>query len=176
MTIRDGYCSQDDISLGNIPLPSYIDPALVVADAADEIDSQIGFLYETPINVTLSGTVPKPVKLLLKRINISLATGRLILTLDATGENKNLNAYGQSLITQALEALASIAKGDPILPGVPSANPDDEVTSNLPQLANKDNESYVEAFYERIANPWYLYPPVIQREPFYGAPYPGLVR
>lgn len=176
MAFRDAYCASTDLSLGQIPLPAYISADKVVADAADEIDSKIGFLYDTPVPISDSSATPVPVKLLLKRINIALATGRLILSIDATGENKNLNAYGQSLVADAIAALDGIAAGDPVLPGVAAADGSDVPISSLPKIANVDAESTVEAFYDRIANPYYVYPSILDGQRYYGAPYPGLVR
>lgn len=154
------YSAPTDLLTGKIPLPSYIDPQKVVDDAADEVDSKIGFLYETPLDTSESGPLTRPARLLIKRINNNLASGRLILMVTSSEENKNLHAYGWSLVNEALEALRCIAEGEiPLGDDVPkiegSASP---VT--VPLISNLDAESNVEAFYDRIANPAYLYGPL----------------
>jgi|SRR5690348_1250597 len=106
------YCASGDLVLGGIPTPAGLDQNKIVADAADEIDSQIGMRYLTPID---TANVPRPVQLLLKRINVALASGRLILAADSNGENQQLHAYGLSLINEAKEALRAIAAGDMFL-------------------------------------------------------------
>lgn len=160
------YCSINDVSIGNIPLPSYIDKQKFVDDAADEIDSKIGFLYTTPIDVTDSPTNPvvRPARLLLKRLAISLATGRLVLALDAAGEDDKLHAYGWSMVREATAALNKISDGEIVLEGAVLVNPDASATKTV-LLYNEDPESSVEAFYNRIANPNYVFPYV------YGGPY-----
>jgi hypothetical protein len=155
------YCSINDVSIGNIPLPTYIDKQNFVDDASDEIDSKIGFLYTTPIDIADSGTNPvvRPARLLLKRIATSLATGRLILALDAAGEDQKLHSYGWSLVREATAALNKIADGEIPLEGAtlvdPAAN-----TAKTVLLYNEDAESSVEAFYNRISNPAYAFPTI----------------
>jgi hypothetical protein len=39
------YSAVTDLLTGDLPLPSYVSPVKFVDDAADEIDSKIGFLY-----------------------------------------------------------------------------------------------------------------------------------
>lgn len=151
------YCATTDLINGDIPLPPYVDKEKVVQDAADEIDSNIGFIYKTPVDVTENGPTPRPVRLLLKRINSHLATGRLIMALDSSGQDDRLHAYGYSLVQNALAALAEIAAGKIVLADVPAAdeNADKRVTAVI--VNNKDEESAVDAFYDRIANPAYFY-------------------
>lgn len=156
------YSAPTDLLLGEIPLPSYIDPAKVLQDAADEIDSKLGHIFETPFNITGSGTgvLARPAALLIKRISNSLATGRLILAIASPEENSNLHAYGWSLVKEANEALYAIAEGTIQLEGaVPNPGAPTQ-TGTTPLINNLDPESHVEAFYDRIANPSYPYPGV----------------
>ena len=166
------YCSEADLLLGGIPLPGYIDPVKQVADAADEIDSKIGYIYKTPIDVTDTSPVKRPARLLLKRINASLATGRLILAVASPEENKNLHAYGWNLVREATTALDAIASGQfPIEGADPSPDAPVEGLNSAPLISNLDAESNVEAFYDRISAPGYLYPSL----PTYRSP-DGFVR
>lgn len=149
------YCQPTDLLLGQIPTPTGLSVAKVVSDAADEIDSCIGLLYQTPVD---TNAVSRPVKLLLKRLNVFLATGRLILAVTSNEEDARLNAYGLSLVQEAQKALYAIAEGAMVLTGA-AVVPGNEPQVSTPLINNLDAESNVEAFYNRVANPNYLYPP-----------------
>lgn len=163
------YCAVSDLLLGKIPTPAALDPAKYVQDAADEIDSKIGHLYETPIDLTellvpppvplVDGglKVSRPTRLLLKRINAHLASGRLLLAVAAPEEQRQLHAYAWSLVKEATAALDLIAAGDISLDGVDPINTTEGPVAK-PLISNLDAESNVESFYDRIANPAYVYP------------------
>jgi hypothetical protein len=151
------YSEPNDLLLGNIPHPSYIDTAKLLQDVADEIDSRIGYTYATPLDVADTSSVARPARLLIKRISRNLATGRLILQVASPEENHRLHAYGWSLVSESLEALKCIAEGDIILDGAPLADGASTPPITAPQIANLDAESNVEAFYNRLANPNYVY-------------------
>jgi hypothetical protein len=150
------YCEDTDLLLGNIPLPAYLSATKYITDAADEIDSKIGFVYTTPVVLSESDLELRPTRLLLKRINAHLATGRLIMAMDAGGEKDRLHAYGYSLVQEAVSALQGIVDGQIILEGaIPIASDAPRVTAVI--IKNVDPESQVEAFYDRVANPSYQY-------------------
>lgn len=151
------YSSSNDLLNGNIPLPGYLDKEKFVTDAADEIDSKIGHLYETPVDVSETSTVPRWTRLLLKRINNHLASGRLLMAADAGGEDDRVHAYALFLIQEATAALDQIASGEIKLTGVPGpgGQSSEAITSII--LNNLDEESNVEAFYDRILNPNYFF-------------------
>ena len=152
------YCSSGDLMLGSIPLPAYLDTDKAVEDAADEIDSKIGLIYETPVEVLDTNKVSRPVKLFFKRTNAMLASGRLLLAIASPEEQRSLHAYAYSLVKEATDALTAIASGEVQL-DIPLLNPDSTVAVTAPQIDNLDSESNVEAFYNRIANPAYSYAP-----------------
>ena len=156
-----GYSEVTDLLTGNVPTPAYLSPQKYVDDAADEIDSKIGFVYETPIDVTDSSSNPvtRPVRLLLKRINNFLASGRLLLAVDAGAETDRVHSYGLYLIQEAQTGLDLISSGKIQLDGA-EVLPMGEVSVTAPLLYNEDSESNVEAFYDRIANPAYVYFPL----------------
>jgi hypothetical protein len=154
------YSQTTDLLLGEIPVPSYINTQKVVDDAADEIDSKLGHIYTTPFNVTDPGPMSRPARLLLKRINNFLATGRLILAVASPEENQTLHAYGWSLIREATTALDAIINGDIPLEGAQVVT-GTSLPVSTPLINNLDSESNVEAFYDRIANPNYFYPPPV---------------
>lgn len=152
------YSATTDLLTGNVPVPSYLSPQKFVDDAADEIDSKIGFLYSTPIDiVSVDSTVPRPARLLLKRINNFLASGRLLLAAAAGQEDSQLHAYGWSLIQEATIALNAIASGAITIEGATRIDTGDEAAVTAVIINNLDPESTVEAFYNRIANPNYSY-------------------
>jgi hypothetical protein len=155
------YCQASDLLTysGSIPAPSYLSPQKFVDDAADEIDSKIGFVYATPIDISdvAGNPVVRPARLLLKRLNVNLATGRMLLAADANGEDTQIHAYGWSLIREVVAALNNIADGDITLEGATLVTPN-ALNNNIPLIYNKDAESNVEAFYDRVANPNYVYP------------------
>lgn len=154
------YSAVSDLLVGDLLISNKVDKAKFVTDAADEIDSKLGFRYKIPLTPIPPATVlPIHQILLLKGINNKLASGRLILTLDITAEDRSLHAYGLRLVTEAMNDLMLIANGDidltvdPLLP----ANEDD---SKVPAIKNFDAESGVDAFYNQVMReePWYWMP------------------
>jgi phage gp36-like protein len=142
------YSSVEDLLIGKIPLPVGVDPQKYVDDATDEVDSYIGFTYVTPVDVSNTSNVDRPVRLLLKRVTNMIATGRLILAMASGAEMQKVHAYGRSLIRDALDILTQISEGKVILTSVPQI-PGTEGTT-APMIANVDPESNVEAFYNRV--------------------------
>lgn len=157
------YSALADLLTGQVPTPSYLDPAKYVADASDEVDSFIGHIYVTPVDVTESGPTSRPARLLLKRIANWLATGRLLMAAAAGNQKLEINAYAAELTRNATEALNAIASGEVPLIGAPRLTTDDETDFTGPQISNLDSESNVEAFYNRIANPAYSFLPIRPR-------------
>lgn len=151
------YSSEDDLLLGDLMVSDSVDKAKFVANAADEMDSKIGFIYKTPI---VLDSLPRHEQLLLKGINNNLATGRLIMTLDAAGEGTSLHAYGLRLVTEAMGDLLLIANGDVDL----SAEKEDVPTQNRdsqPNLGNRDATSAVSAFEDRFMRRDHCLPDVL---------------
>lgn len=154
------YCQVTELLVGDIPLPRGLKAQQYVDSATDEIDMSIGFLYQTPVDITEDSDVIRPARLLLKQTCIKLATGRLILAMSTVAQRTELHAYGKRLVDEALAILAQIASGDIILTGALPLNPPEEGADNFtgPQIHNVDGESNVEAFYDRVANPYYRFP------------------
>lgn len=147
------YCEADDLLVGSIPLPDYLNQEKVVSDAADEIDTYIGFRYTTPV-VLADTPANRPAILLLKRINSHLASGRLLMEVAAPTENIELNAYAKRLVDEALLALTAIKNGEIILGDAPIL-PGTEGSVTGPLQYNKDSKSQVDAFYDEIVwAPW----------------------
>lgn len=157
------YSTEEDFLTGKIPIPQYIDQDKILADTADEMDSHIGFIYKTPVDMTETpGTTSRPARLLLKRISAHLSSGRLIMAADSSGQNQELQSYGIYLVREAMSALAEIKNGNIILDGAEKVPAAQDVATG-PLIANVDAESNVEAFYDRVANPKYYFstPPIV---------------
>lgn len=152
------YSTTNDLLTGEVPLPAYLDPQKFVDDAADEIDSMIGFVYETPVDITEDpgNPVARPVRLLLKRISNFLASGRLLMAVETGSEVERIHQYGLYLVTQATAALVEIKEGKVVLEGVP-ADTDESDAITAPLQYNKDTESNVDAFYDRVVDPSYQF-------------------
>jgi hypothetical protein len=159
------YSASTDLLTGNIPLPAALNAAKFVSDAADEIDSIIGFVYQTPIDVTITSVVDRPARLLLKRISNWLASGRLILAVDSGGEDTTLHAYGLKLVNDALMALNAIAAGEVVLQGAVQITPAVGTVGpqSAPTINNLDALSQVEEFYDAFNPQNPLYPWVDKR-------------
>ncbi|HEY6021687.1 MAG TPA: hypothetical protein VIY48_18015 [Candidatus Paceibacterota bacterium] len=150
-----GYCLTTDLLHGDIPLPSYIDKQVWVDKGAEEIDSKIGFRYSTPVPLT-GNTVDRPAVLLLKNLNAFITTGRILMAVDASGEDTQVHAYAQKLLSEAYSTLDAIADGRIDLTGA-ELNTNAATKTSAIIVNNIDSESQVEAFYDRIANPNYSY-------------------
>lgn len=144
------YCDTGDLLTGSIPTPAYLDPQKYVDDAADEIDSKIGFVYETPIDISDDSEVIRPARLLLKRINVFLATGRLLMAVASPGEETSIHAYGKSLVDNATAATEAIFDGTILLDGATDLHPATDSSHRGPIIANKDASSAVDDFYDQL--------------------------
>lgn len=151
------YCEVVDLMIGDLPTSAALDPQKYVNDAADEIDSKIGFVYTTPIPIDVDATTPRPVVLLLKRLNSHLATGRMILAATIIAEDQQLNAYGRNLVMDCELTISQIAMGQLLLDGVLASGLSALPTAHVPMILNKDTESAVDAFYDRVVNPSFTF-------------------
>jgi hypothetical protein len=158
------YCEVGDLLLGNLQgrLPSQIDPAEFVKHAAEEMDSKIGFVYVTPINVDPEPdpplvALPVPQVLLLKHVCAKLASGRIILAAAIGHEDSTVHQYGLYLVREAEVTLMAIANQEVNLaaPTVDSeGNPDEPVDpptsidpmAFVPGGKNRDDFAAVAAF------------------------------
>jgi hypothetical protein len=150
------YCAVDDLLIGDIPTSDVLSPLKYVNDAADEIDSKIGFRYATPIPIDGSSTTPRPVVLLLKRLNSHLASGRLIMAATVLSEDTELNAYGKALVNESMQVIDALSLGKVVLAGIPLIDP--ALMPIVPPkvlIANHDATSAVDDFYDKLVNPAY---------------------
>ena len=166
------YCDKTDLLTGDIPLAGkYGDGTSFVNLAADEIDAQIGHIYITPVVFDVGDPEDpikvakvRPAKLLLKKINTLLASGRIILDMAAGGEDDRLHAYGKSMIDEALILLNQISSMQIILTDAPQL-PDVEDDHNTgPSITQEDPYSLVQGFYDRYSGD--VLAPVLPMRPY----------
>ena len=147
------YSEVPDLMLGDIRLPTrFGDGSSWIANAADEIDAQIGHIYVTPIDLA-DTPENRPALLVLKKINNFLASGRIIMDMAAAGEDRDLHAYGLSLISEATRLLTLLSSGQISIPGA-TPIPGTEGALAGPQIFQEDEFSLVEDFYQRYTRPW----------------------
>lgn len=143
------YCSPEDLLTGDVPLAGkYGNGTSFCHFAADEIDAQIGHIYETPIQLD-DTPANRPARLLLKKINILLASGRIILDMAAGGEDDSLHSYGRSMVREGLDLLRLLSTEKIEIPGAVRIETG-EVPDGAPRLVNDDPYSLVEGFYSRF--------------------------
>jgi len=147
------YATSDSALLGGVPVVDPTDLDKYFEDAADEIDATLGFVYETPITKSAAGgALPRPVELILARINRFLASGRYIMAVASAGEQGTVHAYGWSLIKEAQGALAALAAGANELDAVRLPNPGAQRKN--PAINNAEEQSNVDAFYDAFTGFW----------------------
>lgn len=153
MAPRQGYCQPEELLHGKINLPRGVDHESIIAQAANEMDSYLGRRYAIPVSVDPAIPEERSDALFLANINAQLATGRLITSAAAGGENDSVHSYGRMLLSTALKALKDIADGKIDLR---SAAPVDEIASNqsAPKIYTRDRESFVDSFYNNTGGVW----------------------
>lgn len=148
------YSSTDDLLLGDLLLPAEFDLDKWVNLASDEMDSRLGFTYVIP----LTGLTDTE-SLFLRDINNKLASGRLILAQAIGGEDNRLQAYGESLIKDALASLNALTMGDIDLSAAPRIEESAD-NADAPGVINHDHESLMLGFENTVlrGEPWLTRP------------------
>lgn len=171
--VQGAYCGTEDLRKGDIPLPSYMgDGSSYITQAAEQIDATIGMTYVTPVEFDVEAHPEhRPAFLMLKNINMLIASGRLILDLAIAGESDNMHAYGLGMLKEGLALLEKLGGGEIVLVGAePIPVPEGEQGSFTgPMILNEDAESLVEGFYKRTA-PGYPYGVLVPSYPIVRAP------
>ena len=146
----------DDLTTSaSFPKQKYVD------DAADEMNIKIGTRYDLPIDLN---SLAVPSRLLLKRINNYLASGRIILRLAISSEQVKLHELGATWVKEALDALEKIACGSVDLYATDGSAIETDPYLDVvhgPIVSNIDDASPVDSFYDYF-NPqtWpAVYPP-----------------
>lgn len=143
------YSEVTDLRHGDIPLQTQHGTGEgFVQDAADDIDAQVGHIYVTPI-IVIDIPANRPTRLLLKKINNLLASGRLLLDMAAAAEDDNLHSYGLQMLKEGMELLRRVSTGEVILAGATNLDGNSDAPERL-SISNEDPYSMVEGFYRRV--------------------------
>lgn len=150
------YSTPDDLLIAQLRVDDP-DKIKYVNEAADDIESRIGHIYETPLTFDTSVPQERAASLVLKRLNNNLASGRIILAYTMPSEDKQLNAYGQYLVQDAEETLELIASRQVVLYGpIQIVLPNTEVVTGAALgISNVDSSSRVDDFYAQPKTLWF---------------------
>lgn len=150
---RIGYCEPADLYITGTRLPKNgpITPESAINAASDEIDSEIGQLYETPILTSETDEEKRDDSLLLKNICASLATGRLITSMAAGGEQSQMHDYGKYLINFAYARIKQLVTGArDLTSAIKKPQPEEDLMRKGPIAVHGDAYSLVDNFYENF--------------------------
>jgi hypothetical protein len=147
--VDGAYCAEEDLRTGDIAEPSYTSRVQYIKNAAEEIDTALGHLYVTPLNIDPDAKY-RPARLYVKKINWLLASGRMLTDVAAAGEMDNLHAYGKRLLDEAQVMLNQLVSGEVFLAGAELIEPDPDAAKDWtgPAIFNEDPVSLVQQFYE----------------------------
>lgn len=134
------YCAVTDLLLGDMTVGPNANLERYVRDGADEIDSRLGFRYILP----LSGLAAHE-RLLLKRINVLLASGRFLMAIAEGGDDASVSAYGMGLLKEARNLLDQLSNGQIELSATKVAT---AAGGSGPGIFQQDETSPVDAFYD----------------------------
>lgn len=160
------YSESSDLLIGNVPLPPYINADTYIQNASDEIDAVIGTMYVTPVQIADSPDT-RSSRLILKKACNMLASGRIIMAMDAGGQDSDLHKYGRYLVSEAEKIVQAIMAGSMYLNGATPLNSASAGTA--PVIVNADDKSQVDAFYDNYKPSTMPLPPILWR--FYSGDY-----
>ncbi len=163
----DAYCVVEDLLLGDVTVGGTVNRQLYVDQAAEEMDSKLGWIYKTPIDLDGAPAdppdqpealpaLPRHEALLLKVINAKIATARLIMAVSINEEGNSVHAYALRLLKEGNDELLLIANGAVLLSAPRNESTPDEI-SRVPGIINEDIESLLDPFYNTTnrGRPWY---------------------
>lgn len=133
------YCEPADLLVGDMPVSEPRAQAFIAA-AAEEMDMRLGTVYTVPFQ----GLLPAA-EIALKRVNVLIATGRLVMAQSVATEDYSPNAYGTYLMREGRDLLEGMVNATVLLPGaepLPGAG-----SFRGPTVINEDTVSAVDAFY-----------------------------
>lgn len=162
------YSGVADLLLGDLTLSAGYDKERWIKLADEEIDAKLGWVYALPISpIPPLVALPTHETLLLKQISSKLASGRLIMAQSIGGEDQRLQAYGYSLVKEAMEMLLLIANGDIVL-SAPKTEDVEQIPDKRPAIYHHDSESLFSAFENNVMRPdvsgqrpWYSRPGIV---------------
>ena len=152
MSDPDGYCEVSDLLIGDLILPVEIDAGKYITSAAEEMDSRIGVLYTTPIEIEEADKEKfRATITFLRSINARLASGRILMAAATALELTTVHAYARNLVEGALADLKLIEDRKYILQGAKeNTNPPETYVSSRAYSYNQDAVSAVDGFYAAV--------------------------
>jgi hypothetical protein len=140
------YCKTEDINLGTMEPPRGTDVQKVINEAANDIDAVVGRFYRLPLQLSESDPQHAPYKLLLRKLNIFLTTGDIIIKAAGARQDDSMNASGLWYMRQAQDVLKKIENGKIRFPDQVRMNADEDMFTG-PYASSRDSSSRVEDFY-----------------------------
>lgn len=133
------YCAVPDLLVGDLPISIQSGEQFINA-ASDEIDMKLAGEFTWP-----HSPLSVQAQLILKRMNVLIGTGRLIMAQAVGSEDTGTHAYGTYLLREGQMLLAAVIGGDVVLDDVPK-HPT-TTTGNAPSIVYEDSQSAVDVFY-----------------------------
>jgi hypothetical protein len=142
------YVPKEQISFGDMELPSWVDLDAVIEVAGDDMDAVIGTRYKLPLELDSDNQEHYAIIKMLAKINRYLVVGRVVIDSAIGHEDTQMQAYGNYHIRWAEQALKAIANGDTVIPNQESILPDEKSRVTGPIMTTRDSGSMVDAFYK----------------------------
>ncbi|AKJ71701.1 hypothetical protein TIN2_11 [Tsukamurella phage TIN2] len=147
---RPVYCTTAAIQvhLQNIKLPSGVTWDSLAETASNEVDSNIGVRYQTPIQVSAVDPETRAAAYWLQNVSAMVAAARFMLSVAAPGSQDSANGYGRYLLSSAQKLMNDVISGKVDLNGAIELTPLGEVQA--PTIINGDAYSQVDLYYENM--------------------------
>lgn len=152
------YCTKSQLYVegGGMSFDSTLDFQRFIDSAAVEMNGKLGVIYEIPLAPAIippatvaPATLPEYQLDLLQTINAKLASGRIMLTIDSTGEGSRQHAYGAQLVREAMMELMYLVNGEVDIAAVRRPS---QTTNSGPRILNHDAESSVDVYEKMVHN------------------------
>lgn len=127
------WADAGDLLVGDMAFGSSFDKDRYIQDAANEMLSRIGIVYELPLP-----PLTPHLENVFRLIQARLATGRLIMAMAVGAEQNDLHAYGRSLVQLAYDDLDRIGTVYEI-PGAPRATRGENRAAGVVKAAPQDS-------------------------------------
>lgn len=150
-TNRPVYCTEGAIQthVQNIKLPGNVTWDSLAETASNEVDSNIGVRYVTPITVSPMDPETRAAAYWLQNVTALVAAARLMLSISAPGSQDTANNYGQYLLRNAQQLMNDVINGKVDLPGAEELASNGSVIQGA-TILNPDRYSQVDLYYENM--------------------------
>nr|DAK84360.1 MAG TPA: head to tail adaptor [Caudoviricetes sp.] len=148
---RPVYCTEGAIRthVQNIKLPTGVTWDSLAETASNEVDSNIGVRYVTPITVNPNDPAERSAAYWLQNVTSMVAAARLMLSISAPGSQDTANNYGQYLLSNAQQLMNDVISGKVELPGAEEVAANGSIIQG-PTVLNQDAYSQVDLFYDNF--------------------------